>query len=97
MPRIAIKKTFYLSPSIAAAIEAHPITAECLTAHGTWHTLLVGALLRALLAGDVGHLEKHLEATKEESARAHSRAQAKGQATLRADPSRRKRRNYGKS
>ncbi len=94
--RVARRRAFYLHPNLEAQVTAHPLAAKCTTAHGTWHTILVGTLLRALLAGDVRDLERHLEATQEDSKSSHSRAQAKGQATLRADPSRRKRRHTKK-
>ncbi len=94
--RIARRRAFYLHPDLEALVAALPIAEKCRTSHGTWHTLLVGTLLRALLAGDVREIERHLEATLEASKQAHSKAQAKGQATLRADPSRRKRRHAKK-
>ena len=94
--RVAQRRAFYLHPDLEAQVSALPIAAQCTTSHGTWHTLLVGTLLRALLAGDVRDLEGHLEATLASSKLAHSKAQAKGQATLRADPSRRKRRHSKK-
>ena len=95
--RVARRRAFYLHPDLEAQVNALPIAVACTTSHGTWHTLLVGTLLRALLAGDVRGLEQHLEATLDASKVAHSKAQAKGQATLRADPSRRKRRHTKKS
>ena len=95
--RIAKRRAFYLQPELDDAVSALDIAAQCTTSHGTWHTLLVGTLLRALLAGDVLHTERHLEATLDASKQAHSRAQKKGQAALRADPSRRKRRHSKKS
>lgn len=94
--RIARRRAFYLHPDLEAEVEAHPIAVRCTSGHGRWHTLLVGTLLRALLAGDVCGLERHLEAALDGSRRSHSMAQAKGQATLLADPSRRKRRNTKK-
>lgn len=94
--RVARRRAFYLHPDLEALVAALPIAARCTTAHGTWHTLLVGTLLRALVAGDVQGLEAHLAATLGASKEAHSKAQAKGQATLRADPSRRKRRHAKK-
>lgn len=95
--RVARRRAFYLHPELEAQVSALPIAAQCTTSHGTWHTLLVGTLLRALLADDVRSLEQHLEATITASKKSHSKAQAKGQATLRADPSRRKRRHTKKS
>ena len=95
--RVARRKAFYIHPDLDAAVSAHPLATRCTTSHGTWHTLLVGTLLRALVAGDVQQLERHLEAALADSKRAHSKAQAKGQATLRADPTRRKRRHNKKS
>jgi hypothetical protein len=94
--RVARRRAFYIQPELEALVSAHPLAAKCTTAHGTWHTMLVGTLLRALVAGDVRGLEQHLKATLEGSKQAHSKAQAKGQATLRADPSRRKRRHTKK-
>ena len=95
--RIARRKAFYIHPDLEAQVTALPIATKCMTAHGTWHTLLVGTLLRALVAGDVRELERHLGATLEASKLSHSKAQAKGQATLAADPTRRKRRHNKKS
>ena len=95
--RIAKRRAFYLQPELDDAVSALDIAAQCTTSHGTWHTLLVGTLLRALVAGDVRELERHLGATLEASKLSHSKAQAKGQATLAADPTRRKRRHNKKS
>ncbi len=94
--RVAKRRAFYIAPALEALVLAHPLTARCVSAHGTWHTTLVGALLRAFVAGDVQQLEQHLTATLEESRASHVAAQAKGQATMRADPSRRKRRHAKK-
>jgi hypothetical protein len=94
--RVAKRRAFYLHPDLEALVTALPISERCMTSHGTWHTLLVGTLLRALLAGDVRELERHLEATLAESSRSHAAAQAKGQASMRADPSKRKRRHTKK-
>lgn len=94
--RVAKRRAFYIAPELEAQVCEHPITAQCVSGHGTWHTALVGALLRAYLAGDVIDLERHIDATLEESRRSHVRAQAKGQATMRADPSKRKRRHSKK-
>lgn len=94
--RVAKRRAFYITPELEALVLAHPLTARCISGHGTWHTALVGALLRAYLAGDVQQLEQHLAATLAESRASHSRAQAKGQASMRADPSRRKRSNTKK-
>ena len=95
--RVAKRRAFYITPELEAQVLAHPLTARCISGHGTWHTALVGTLLRALVAGDVRDLERHLEATLAGSKESHSKAQAKGQATLRADPSRRKRRHTKKA
>lgn len=95
--RIARRRAFYLHPELEAQVSALPIAERCTTKHGTWHTMLVGTLLRALVAGDVRGLKRHLEATLDASKQAHSKAQAKGQATLQANPSRRKRRHTKKS
>ena len=95
--RVARRRAFYLHPELEAQVSALPIAERCMTSHGTWHTLLVGTLLRALLAGDVRDLEQHLEATLGASKESHSKAQAKGQVTLQADPARRKRRHSKKS
>ena len=94
--RVAKRRAFYIAPELEAQVCEHPITAQCVSGHGTWHTALVGALLRAYLAGDVQQLERHLAATLEESRASHVAAQAKGQASMRADPSRRKRRHTKK-
>ena len=94
--RIARRKAFYITPELERQVLERPLTARCISAHGTWHTALVGALLRAYLAGDVRELEAHLAVTLEESRASHMRAQAKGQAAMRANPGKRKRRHSKK-